>query len=100
MENKIIKMTGKEEHKRKFKYAAIMSRATTMGLMKETEATDRMMDIDSADRKFGMKLDEWLEADDFNFVHDFIGIVININRGEGFPATDFGYFVPRFASQN
>ncbi|MDU3109511.1 MAG: hypothetical protein E7B14_17230 [Clostridium sp.] len=100
MENKIIKMTGKEEHKRHLKYADIMGRATVMGLMKETDAADRMMDIDSADQKFSMRLDEWLAADDYNFAHDFVGIVNNINRGKGFPATDFGFFIPRFASQN
>lgn len=35
----------------------------------------------------------------FNFAHDFYGIVNNINREKGFPATDFGFFVPRFAGR-
>ena len=35
-------------------------------------------------------------ADDFNFEHDYCGIQNNIKRGE-FPATDFGFFLPRFA---
>lgn len=39
----------------------------------------------------------WIDADDFNFAHDFIGIKYNINRENGFPATDFGFFIPRFA---
>ena len=74
-----------EERKRKSKYA--------------DEDVDRMMDIESADKKFNMRLDEWLNADDFNFAHDFYGIVNNINREKGFPATDFGFFVPRFAGR-
>lgn len=59
----------------------------------------KVMDIESADKKFNMRLDEWLNADDFNFAHDFYGIVNNINREKGFPATDFGFFVPRFAGR-
>lgn len=74
-----------EERKRKSKYADVMVRATVMGLMKPDEDVDRMMDIESADKKFNMRLDEWLNADDFNFAHDFYGIVNNINREKGFP---------------
>jgi hypothetical protein len=51
---------------------------------------------ESADKKFNMRLDDWLQADDFNFAHDYCGIQNNIKRGE-FPATDFGFFLPRFA---
>lgn len=65
----------------------------------DNEDVDRMMDIESADKKFNMRLDEWLNADDFNFAHDFYGIVNNINREKGFPATDFGFFVPRFTGR-
>lgn len=84
-----------EERKRKSKYADVMVRATVMGLMKPDEDVDRMMDIESADKKFNMRLDEWLNADDFNFAHDFYGIVNNINREKGFPATDFGFWMVR-----
>ena len=59
-----------EERKRKSKYTDVMVRATVMGLMKPDEDVDRMMDIESADKKFNMRLDEWLNADDFNFAHD------------------------------
>lgn len=99
MGNKIIKITQKEERARHFKYAAIMSRATAMNLMKEGENVERIMDIESADKKFNMRLDEWLGADEINFAHDFIGIRDNIVRDD-FPATDFGYFIPRFAGDN
>jgi len=51
-----------EERKRKSKYADVMVRATVMGLMKPDEDVDRMMDIESADKKFNMRLDEWLNS--------------------------------------
>ena len=82
--------------KRRSKYADIMVRATVMGLMNTSEDVDRMMDIESADLKFNMRLDDWIKADDFNFAHDFLGIRDNIVRNE-FPSKDFGFFVPRFA---
>ena len=97
MENKILQFNSREDKKRHSKYADIMCRATVMGLMYPEQATDRMMDIESADRKFNLRLDNWFNADDFNFAHDFIGIRDIINRENGFPATDFGFFVPRFA---
>lgn len=78
------------------KYADIMMRATVLGLMNEKEAIERMMDIESADLKFNMRLDDWLKADNFNFAHDFLGIRDNIVRNE-FPSKDFGFFIPRFA---
>lgn len=98
--SKITSFNKEVERKRHLTYAAIMGRATVMGLMKETEATERMMDIESADKKFHLRLDVWLNADDFNFMHDFYGIRNNINRKNGFPATDFVFFVPRFAGEN
>lgn len=87
------------DRERHSKYVEIMLRATVLGLMQESEAIDRMMDIESADRKFNLRLDDWLAADNFNFWHDFTGIVTYINRDNGFPATDFGFFVPRFAGK-
>lgn len=96
MGNKILEIKSKQEKKRRSKYADIMVRATVMGLMKPDEDVDRMMDIESADKKFNLRLDDWLNSDNFNFAHDFIGIKDNINRENGFPATDFGFFIPRF----
>lgn len=61
--------------------------------------TFNWFDDESEDWEYNMRLDEWLNADDFNFAHDFYGIVDNINREKGFPATDFGFFVPRFAGR-
>lgn len=78
------------------KYAKIMARATAMGLMRKNDAADRMMDIESADLKFDIRLDDWFNADNFNFAHDFLGIKNNIVRDD-FPAVDFNNFIPRFA---
>ncbi|MFR3250591.1 MAG: hypothetical protein ACLTQL_05740 [Eisenbergiella sp.] len=89
-----------KEKVRRSKYADITVRATIMGLMEEAEDVDVMMDIESADIKFNLRLDDWLEADDFNFAHDFLGIRDSIDRNNGFPAKDFGFFVPRFAGLN
>lgn len=97
MEDKILQFKSREDKKRHSKYVDIMCRATVMGLMLPDEDVDRMMDIESADMKFNLRLDDWFDADDFNFAHDFIGIKYNINRENGFPATDFGLFIPRFA---
>lgn len=95
-----IKSVKIEENKRYIKYTDIMKRATMMGLMNEDENLNRMMDIESADKKFDLRLEDWLKTDDFNFSHDFLGIRDNINRNTEFPATDFGVFIPRFASRN
>lgn len=57
-----------------------------------------IMDLESANLKFNLRLKDLLEADDFNFMHDIYGIVNNIVRDE-WPAKDFGFFVPRFAGR-
>lgn len=85
-------MDAKENYK---KYIEIAKRAETESLY-NGERINLLMDIESADRKFNLRLDDWLKADTFNFAHDLSGIINNINRTE-FPATDFGLFVPRFA---
>ena len=77
------------------KYVAIAERAENEGLYKG-ERISLLMDIESADGVFNLRLDDWLNADKFNFAHDLWGIMDNIVR-DNFPATDFGFFVPRFA---
>lgn len=76
-------------------YVEIAKRAEKSELY-HGELVSLIMDIESADLKFNMRLNEWLEADDYNFAHDIYGILSNIDRSK-FPATDFGLFVPRFA---
>lgn len=80
---------------RKMKYIEIAERAEKEGLF-NGERIDLIMDIESADKKFDLRLDDWLNADEFNFAHDLYGIMDNIVR-DTFPATEFGLFVPRFA---
>ena len=74
----------------------IITRAMDMGFYKDNRTT-AFMDVMNAAKYWNMRLEDWLNADDFNFAHDFIGIKDNINRENGFPATDFGLFIPRFA---
>ena len=79
------------------KYVEIAKRAEGEGLYNK-ERISLLMDIESADQKFHLRLDDWLNADAFNFAHDLYGITNNINRNE-FPAIDFGLFIPRFAGE-
>jgi len=41
---------------------------------------EMMLDIETADRDCPLKLQELLDADDFNFYHDILGIRRNLNR--------------------
>lgn len=91
------KKDAEAKRKRNKKYASICARAKAMGIMRG-DVVGALMDMESADKKFNLRLDDFLEADNFNFAHDFVGIQNNIVR-EHFPATDFGYFVPRFAGK-
>lgn len=86
-----------EMSERHTKYVKIAERAEKDGLY-NGERLNLLMDIESADEKFNLRLDDWLNADKFNFAHDLFGIMDNIVR-DSFPATDFGFFVPRFAGQ-
>jgi hypothetical protein len=51
------------------------------------------MDLFTVHNTVGLKLDELLAADDFNFFHDLSGITRHLNRATG-ELEDF--FVPRF----
>lgn len=83
------------EEERRLKYIGICERAEKLGIGRG-DRMNALMDIESADKRFNLRLDDWLKADDLNFAHDFNGIQNNIVR-EVFPATDFGLFVPRYA---
>ena len=80
------------------KYVKIAERAENEALYSGERST-LLMDIESADLKFNLLLDDWLNTDTYNFAHDLFGITDNIVR-DSFPATDFGMFVPRFASSD
>ena len=77
-------------------YVEIAKRAEEMKIYNGERMT-LLMDLESADNIFNLRLEDLLKADNFNFAHDVIGIMNNINRSE-FPAKDFGLFVPRYAS--
>lgn len=77
-------------------YAEICERAEKLGV--NVNRMTLMMDLESADKKFDLLLEDMLNADDFNFMHDIVGIENNIRR-DAFPATDFGFFIPRFANR-
>lgn len=70
-------MTVEEKKERNRKYGAICARAKAMGIM-QGDAISAIMDIESADRKFNLRLDDFLGADNSNFAHDFIRIQGNI----------------------
>ena len=71
----------------------IVERADNMGLLM-FDRLSLMMDMDCAAEKFNLRLDDMLEADNFNFSHDVVGIQNNINR----QTKEFeNFFVPRFA---
>ena len=75
----------------------IVDRAQSLGLYEGNRITAHL-DVVNATKHFNMQLEEWLNADDFNFVHDIVGIYKAINRDK-YPA-DFSndpYFLPRFA---
>ena len=76
-------------------YVKICERAEQMGIYKG-ERINLLMDIENADNIFNLRLEDWLQADNFNFAHDIVGIVNNIDRSK-YPA-EITRFLPRFAS--
>lgn len=81
---------------RSMKYVAVCERAETEYPAEKKSRMSNIMDIESADMEFNLRLDEWLKADDENFYHDYFGITRESDRST-FPAT-FGLFVPRFSN--
>jgi hypothetical protein len=77
-------------------YVKIAERAEELGIY-DGERITLMMDIENADNTFNMRLEDWLNADNFNFAHDIVSIVNNIDRSKH-PA-EFSRFLPRFAGK-
>ena len=73
-------------------YVEIAKRAEKMKIYNGERFT-LLMDLEHADNVFNLRLEDLLNADNFNFAHDVVGIVNNINRD----TKDFGLFVPRYA---
>lgn len=77
-------------------YDKIVGRAESI-MGRQTKGLNRLsllMDIELADQKFKLRLQEWLDSDNDNFAHDWIGIQKNINRQN---KTFEKHFIPRFA---
>ena len=77
----------------------IVDRAQSLGFYEDNRTTAHI-DIANATKHFNMRLEEWLNAENFDFIHDIAGIYKAINRVK-YPA-DFSndpYFVPRFAGK-
>lgn len=88
------KCTGAEKEIEKLNLVAkICDRAESLGIRKGSRLT-ATMDVNLAADHFNMKLSEWLNADDFNFIHDFVGIQNHIDR---VTKTFDNRFLPRFA---
>lgn len=74
--------------------AEIAKRADEKGLLM-FDKMSLIMDIQAAHEQFNLKLDKLLEADDYNFSHDIVGIQQNINRKT---KEIENCFLPRYAS--
>ena len=81
--------TTKEEYEVIFD---IVKRAKSIGVKRDPLSLE--MDIEAAHENCPLKLDELLKADDFNFMHDVIGIVNHLNRQTGELEN---FFLPRYA---
>lgn len=87
------KFTDEERHT----VDAIVDRARRAYLSAGMEPPTKMdlhMDISAVAARTPLRLDDWLEADDFNFTHDVGGIRRHLNRQTG---ELMDCFVPRFA---
>lgn len=86
----------KNEKERFEKIVAIAKRAEEMNLL----LFDRMsllMDLECVDNEFNLRLDDLLNADNFNFSHDIVGIQNNLNRQT---KEMENFFLPRFAGRS
>lgn len=65
--------------------ANIVARAHQVGrqLGVYIETTSTVMDLEVVHDSIGLKLDELLESDDFNLMHDISGIARHLNRDTG-----------------
>ena len=71
----------------------IAERADEMDLMM-FDRVSLIMDIEAVHAEVGLRLDDFLNADDLNFAHDVVGIQQNIDR-QSKKLTNL--FLPRYA---
>jgi len=72
----------------------IVERASKKGYLM-FDGLSLSMDLEFTHNLFNLRLQELLQADDFNFAHDIIGIQNNLNRQK---RQMENCFVPRYAS--
>ena len=72
---------------------AIVERAWKSNMLYK-EKIDMIMDISKVHENNPMKLQEWLEADDWNFTHDIVGIATFLDRETG---KLMDCFLPRYS---
>lgn len=75
--------------------AKICTRAEKLGISQGSRMT-AMLDLNLADERWHLRLHEWLASEDFNFIHDFVGIQNHIDR---LHKTFDNRFLPRFAGR-
>lgn len=73
----------------------IVNRAEKLDLL-AFDKLSLIMDLTCADNEFDMRLEDLLEADEYNFSHDIVGIQNNLNRQE---LKMENCFVPRYAGK-
>jgi hypothetical protein len=70
----------------------IIERAKSLGVQRDTMSLD--MDICAAHENCPLRLEEFLNAPNFDCLHDVVGIVNNLNRETG---EIENFFLPRYA---
>lgn len=78
------------------KYVRIAERAEWLGITNRSRITI-LLDIESADKHYNLRLDDFLGATDKEFTHDFCGIAKHIDRSV-YPAKFDDCFTPRFGN--
>ena len=73
----------------------IVNRVEKLGLM-QTDRITALLDLEKATEHFNLRLEDMLNADNFNFAHDFVQIQNDIDRATG---KFSNRFVPRFAGR-
>lgn len=76
----------------------IATRAIDLGIYPKERRITAFMDMNNMAKNFDMDLDGLLNADEFDFLHDIIGIGNAINRCKGDFSND-PLFVPRYAKE-
>lgn len=61
------------------KLSEIANKAISMGIV-ETDKLTLMMDLECVHDSIGLRLDDMLECNDYNFSHDITGIQFHLNR--------------------